>query len=131
MKINKQITLDEEIMRKLREEDNASALIERLLREYYTFSSDKKKNLMIQKQILLKNYSKVAKNLKKDLKIMKQIEDLNVDLFSIRWLRGQNIEPSPISIRSYINGRELKAKYENFIKAYKLIQQHGDLFEKI
>ena len=41
MKTNKQITIDVELMEKLRGLDNASALINRLLKEYFEIRSDK------------------------------------------------------------------------------------------
>jgi len=131
MKINKQITIDVEIMEKLRQEDNASALIERLLREHYALGADKKKNLMIQKQIMLQNYSKTAKKLKKELKILKQIEEFGIDNIAIRWLRSRDLRPSTFEIINYVRGREIKVKIENFFKAFDIIKEHGDIFEKI
>jgi len=131
MKINKQITIDVEIMEKLRQEDNASALIERLLREHYALGADKKKNLMIQKQIMLQNYSKTAKKLKKELKILKQIEEFGIDNIAIRWLRSRDLRPSTFEIINYVRGREIKVRIENFFKAFDIIKEHGDIFEKI
>jgi hypothetical protein len=131
MKINKQITLDSEIMEKLRQEDNSSALIERLLREYYSISGDKKKNLMIQKQILLKNHSKIAKQMRKEINLYKKVESLNIDQFSIRWLRTQIECPSTMSIVNYKRGRDLEINSENFIKAWEVINKNVELFEKI
>jgi len=131
MKTGKQITLDVEIMEKLRQEENASALIERLLREHYSFSSDKKKNLMIQKEIMLKNYSKAAKLIKKEINLMRKVELLGMDTFSIRWLRSQDIMPNTLSIRAYRNGRDLNINTENFIKAWEVITDNVDIFAKV
>lgn len=131
MKTNKQITLDTEIMEKLRQEDNASALIERLLKEYYALGTDKKKNLMLQKEIMLKNYSKTAKNLKKELKIMKQIEGLGADTFAIRWLRGHETRPGTFEVGNYRRNRNLQTTTENLIKCWEVINNNVQLFEKI
>lgn len=43
MKTSKLFTIDVEIVQKLQQEDNASALVERLLKEYFTFTGDGKK----------------------------------------------------------------------------------------
>ena len=45
-KINKNFTLDIEIVEKLRQIDNASNLVETLLKEYFQFTGEKKNNLM-------------------------------------------------------------------------------------
>jgi hypothetical protein len=131
MKINKQITIDSEIMEKLRQEENASALIERLLRDHYQFSVDKKKNFLIQKQMQLKNFSKVAKMMRKEVNLLKKVEFLKMDQFSIRWLRGQDQCPGHWQIINYKKGRDLAIPTENFEKAWEVINKNGDIFEKI
>jgi hypothetical protein len=131
MKTNKQITIDMEIMEKLRQEPNASGLIEQLLREHYSMNGDKKKNLMLQRQIQLKNYSKAAKQMKKEIKLFKIVDDLGIDQFSIRWLRGQEVQPSFMQTRNYKQGREIKTPIENFQKAWEVINKNVELFQKI
>jgi len=44
MKTNKTYSIDVEIAQKLENEDNASALIEKLLRDHYSFDAGKKKS---------------------------------------------------------------------------------------
>jgi hypothetical protein len=63
MKINKYISLDEDIFHKLQREDNASELVNRQMREYYDVKSCKsieqiKNNLSEIKQILKDNRRK-------------------------------------------------------------------------
>lgn len=131
MKIPKLMTIDEEIIQKLKQEPNASALVERLLKEYYAFGGDKKKNQMIQREILLKNYSKTVKNLKKEMKIMKQVESLGADQFAIRWLRAHEIKPGHYETSAYRRNRNLQATTENLLKAWEVINNNVQLFEKI
>jgi len=131
MKTNKQITLDVEIVEKLRAESNASALIERLLKEHYKFDVEKKKDLIQMKMISLKNYSKVAKELKNEVKILQRIQTMGIDNFSIRWLRGQDFKPDTLQCAQYRRGRELSIKSDTLQEAWEVINKNLNIFEKI
>jgi len=131
MKINKQITIDEEIMGKLRQEDNASGLIERLLREHYEFNSEKKNNHLLNRMIMLKNYSKKAKELKNEVKIFNKIEQRGVDYKAIRWLRGHDLCPSTFECAQYRKGREIKVTSADLQEIWEVINKNVGIFEKI
>ena len=131
MKSNKMVTLDEEIIRKLREESNCSALINRLLMEHYEITSGKKKQLVQLKEILLKNYSKKAREVRNEVKILRKVEALCVDVRAIRWLRGQNYRPDILQVSRYKRDRGIRATVQDFITAHELIKKHELIFEKV
>jgi hypothetical protein len=94
-------------------------------------SPEKKNNLMIQKQIMLKNYSNKAKQIRNEVKFYKKVEDLGADVFTIRFLRGFDLCPSPIQLINYKRGRELSITLENLQKIWEVINKNVGIFEKI
>jgi len=131
MKINKQITLDSEIMEKLRQEGNASALIEGLLKEHYEFNGEKKNNHLQNRMILLKNYSKKAKDLKNEVKIFNKIEQLGCDYKTIRWLLGHDSCPDILECHRYKEGRGIKIRTADLQSVWDIINKKKEVFEKI
>jgi len=131
MKINKQITLDSEIMEKLRQEVNASGLIERLLREHYEFNNEKKNNHLQNRMILLKNISMKARKLKNEVKIFNKIEQRGIDNKAIRWLRGHDLCPSTFECAQYRKGREIKVTSSDLQEVWEVINKKPEIFEKI
>lgn len=131
MKVNKMISIDVEIMRKLSETDNASALINRLLAEHFEISGKKKQSLTETKEIYLKNYLKKAKEVKNEVKVLRKVEGMGIDVRAIRWLRGHGEVPGTFAISQYRRGRGIKATIDQFREAYNLIEKHGDLFEAV
>lgn len=130
-KINKNFTLDSEIVEKLKQLDNASALVERLLKEHFQFNDEKKKNLIQQTAYQLKNYSIVAKKLKKEMKLLKELDDLQLDKFTLRWLMQFSTAPTNMERIDYSRQRGITLNHEKIIKAWEVIQKDVGLFEKI
>lgn len=129
MKVSRLFTIDVELAEKLKQLDNQSELINNLLKEHFSFSS-KKTGISEQKQAIFEQMKKKMRDMRKEIKIISEFEALNIDNFGIRWLKGQETEPSIFAIRAYLRGRELNNTTEQYLKGYKLIQEHGDLFEK-
>jgi hypothetical protein len=130
-KINKNFTLDIEIVEKLRQIDNASALVENLLKQHFQFNGEKKNSLMNQMTFQLKNYSQTAKFLKKNIKILAEFEKKGIDKYLIRWLRGQEVVPTLSEVIAYRRDRSLEIKSDEIIKTWEVVNKNVQLFEKI
>jgi hypothetical protein len=118
-----------ELAEKLKQIPNQSGFLNDLLKEHFSISS-KKIGIIEQKQAIFSNLKKKMRDMRKEIKIFSDFEAIGLDHFAIRWIKGQESEPSIWQIREYIRSRELEIKSEDFLKAYKLISEHGDLFQK-
>ena len=130
MKVSKLFTIDVEIAERLKSSGNSSALINKLLKEYYEIRSDKH-GIFEEKRAIFEDLKKKMRQTRKEYTIISTLEAFKLDRFSIRWLKAQDQEPSILSIREYVRGRELNAQSENFLKAWRLLKEHGNLFEGI
>lgn len=130
-KINKNFTLDIEIVDKLKQIDNASKLVEDLLRQHFQFTGEKKNNLMQKTAFQLKNYSETAKKLKKEMKLLKEFEILNIDKYTLRWLLGFSEKPGMNDVISYRRQRDIDLNSDKVFKAWEVIKKDVQLFEKI
>jgi predicted CopG family antitoxin len=84
MKINKYISIDEEIFRHLSRETNASDLINELLKAHYNKKSFENVEILMQKYAEIKQINK--ENHKKEKELFKKIDNLkqkNKDFFEI------------------------------------------------
>jgi hypothetical protein len=129
MKVSRLFTIDVELAEKLKQSGNQSSIINNLLKEHFSTSS-KKSGIIEQKQAIFSNMKKKMRDLRKEIKIFADFEKLSIDNFGVRWLKGQESEPSIFAIKSYTRGRELNNTTEQYLKGWKLINEHGDLFEK-
>lgn len=129
MKVSRLFTIDVELAEKLKQSGNQSSIINNLLKEHFSTSS-KKCGVIEQKQAIFSNMKKKMRDLRKEVKILTDFEKLSIDNFGVRWLKGQETEPSIFSIKAYTRGRELNNTTEQYLKGWKLIHDHGDLFEK-
>jgi len=130
-RVNKNFTLSLEIVQKLGEIDNASALIDRLLTEHFALNSQKKKNLTEKYTNQLKNYSKAVKNLKKNLKIINFFDEKGIDARAVRWLLGHDELPSVLETVNYLNGRELKIKSKDFQECWEIVNKNRDVLAEM
>jgi hypothetical protein len=129
MKVSRLFTIDVEIAEKLKQTPNQSGFVNDLLKEHFSISS-KKSGIVEQKQAIFSNLKKKMRDMRKEIKVFSEFEAIGLDHFALRWIKGQSEEPSIFSIREYIRGRELEVKTEDFLKAFRLIKNNGDLFEK-
>lgn len=130
-KVNKNFTISVELVEKLKQCDNASALIEELLKQHYKFNDEKKKNLIQNTAFQLKNYSTHAKKLKKEMKLLKEFENLKIDRFTLRWLLSFSECPGMNDTITYRRQRDINLNSDIVIKAWRLIQKDVALFEKV
>lgn len=126
MKTNKQITIDVELMEKLRGLDNASALINRLLKEYFEIRSDKS-SLLEEKQAILDQIKQKKKKIAKDIRIIAEWEALGFDHYCKNWLKTRGQRPTEYEIKQYIKGRELDIPIEVFLKGYDMLNKFKEL----
>lgn len=75
MKINKYISIDEDIFRQLSRESNASDLINEQLKEYYNIKNCENIEILKQKLVEIKRINK--ENRKKERKLLQKIDKLD------------------------------------------------------
>lgn len=128
MKVSKLITIDVEIAEKLKQYPNSSGLINQLLKDHLQIMGGKT-SVFEEKKAIFDDLKKKMAQIRKENKIISEFEALKLDKFALRWVLGQEKEPSFASIREYCRGRSLSIPSENFIKAFALVNKHGDLFK--
>lgn len=129
MKVSRLFTIDVEIAEKLKEFPNQSKYVNDLLNENLQ-NSHKNTSILQQKEANLSNFKKKMAQIRREIKIFSKFEELGLDNYCIRWIKGQETEPSIWSAREYIRSRGLEIQTEKLISAYKLIKENGNLFEK-
>lgn len=133
VKLNVHFTIDLEICEKLTKIDNKSALVEKLLREYFQFFTKNNENEAEIRLKIAKDHAKLARNLKKEAKILKVIDKF--DVYTIRWLR-ENFKKERPYLQDYVSYKRqrehnINYPFEEIIKLWEVINKHGNLFEKI
>jgi len=74
---------------------------------------------------------KEQKKLKKESKILGSVLDTKIDPRAVRWLLGHEEKPSSMEIINYKRGRDLDVKVEDMARAWDIIDENRELFEKI
>lgn len=130
MKINKNFTIDLDIVEKLNKIDNSSKLINDLLIDYFEVSSEKS-TIFDQKVAVLKQNKAKMKQIKKEIKIFKFLEDQKFDQKCINWIYGKDFKYEDSDIDNYISHRaiKLKIKISDFRKCSDIVQKNGYLFK--
>lgn len=129
MKVSRLFTIDVELAEKLKQMPNQSAYVNQILKESLSLSS-KKSDIIEQKQAIYSNFKKKMREIRREIKIFSEFEEIGLDNFAIRWIKGQQTEPGFWTIKEYLKGRELKITEQQILKAYKIIKENGNLFEK-
>lgn len=129
MKVSRLFTIDVEIVEILAKHSNKSGLVNQLLKDYFEISSSKK-GILEQKRAIFGQYKHKIKEIRKEIKVFSEFSKLEIDSYGMRWLKGQKEEPSIIAIREYIKGRMLKNTTEQYLKGWKMLQEHGVFFEQ-
>lgn len=129
MKVSRLFTIDYEIAEKLKTFSNQSHYVNELLKENLSISS-KKSGVIEQKQANLINLKSKMREIRKEIKVFSAFEELKLDNFAIRWLKGHMQEPSHWEMREYIKSRNLEIKTEDFLNAWNLIKHNEHIFEK-
>jgi len=112
MKIPKLIGFDEEIYKKLQKEDNAAALVNKLVAQHYQNFQSGMRNPLEIRQIQLKNYSRNAKKIRKEAKILQKIYKM-ADSQTIRWLIANidNLGADNYLLHNYLLKKNIKLTY--------------------
>jgi len=128
MKVSRLFTIDVEIAEKLRNIDNASSLVNQLLRDHLEVRAGNN-NIADQKKAIASNLKKKMFKIRKEIKIFDQLEAIGFDNFCIKFCQLHD-NPDVLLISKYIRGRNLNIKTEDFKKGYDLIKKNEHLFEK-
>jgi len=130
MKINVHFTIDEEIVKKLRQIENRSQLVETLLKGHLVnFRQGETPDMVKAKE--LKDLSKKAKSLRKQMKIIKQVIKLVGDMKSVQFIKGQVETWGSLNqeeTERYIRSRRLGIAFEDMIKAMEIINNNVAVF---
>jgi hypothetical protein len=128
MKINKNFTLDLDLVEKLNKIDNSSKLINNLLTDYFSCSSGNN-DIFEQKKAFLKQNKAKMKQLNKEIRIFKVLDQLNFDQKCINWIFNKEFKYTEEDIDSYKSKRSIKISIENFMKCAKMVQDNNVLFK--
>jgi hypothetical protein len=128
MKINKNFTLDIDLVEKLNKIDNSSRLVNDLLSDYFSIMSEKN-TIFEQKQAILKQNKAKMKEIKRDLKLFKFLETQKFDQRCINYVCNKEFKYSDDEIDTYITNRKIKISFENFRKCGEIIKDNGNLFK--
>ena len=133
MKVRKDITIDLEIAQKLEKFDNASSIINNLLKDYLN-QNDRKGSEIEKKVAFLRDISKKTKVIRKEVKVFKSIERIGFDTKCINWclnsLENDFEDSLNTRIDNYIFVRRLKIKNSEFKRGFELIEKNVGLFKK-
>lgn len=128
MKINKNFTLDVDLVEKLTKLDNSSRVVNDLLSDYFKVSSTKS-SIFEQKKAYLKQNKAKIKQINKEIKILKLLETLNFDQKCINWAYNKEFKYTDDDIDNYKHNRSIKISIENFKKCCDIVEKNGYLFK--
>lgn len=130
MKFHKVFTLDVVVCERLKEEENASALVNELLIEYYATIYGKK-SILEQKKAIFDQLKKKKNQLSRELRALSTVEDLGIDQKAVRWCKGHEKEPLTSETFEYIKGRQLCMESKALKQGWKIIIRNQHAFQKI
>ena len=128
MKINKNFTLDIDIVEKLSKIDNASKVVNDLLGEFL-INSNEKDTVFEQKTALLKQNKAKMKQIKAEIKIFTTLDKLNFDQRCINWCFNKEFIYTDEDIDRYKFPRQIKISIDNFRKCAELVEKNVSLFK--
>jgi len=115
MKINKIFCIDYDLYEKLAKIDNQSRLVSDLLKDYFSFSSEKN-DIFDQKVTILKQNKAKMKQIRAEIKLYKTIQALNFDQKCINWVHNKEFKYTDEDIDNYKSIRKIKISIDNFKK---------------
>jgi hypothetical protein len=128
MKVNKNFTLDIDIVEKLAKFDNCSNIVNALLKDYLS-CSNQKNDILEQKIALLKQNKAKMRAINKEIRIFKTLNLLDFDQKCINWVLNKEFKFTDEEIDNYKYSRKLKISIETFKKCIELIKNNGYLFK--
>jgi hypothetical protein len=131
MKIQKLIGFDSEVYQKLSKTDNASALVNDLVRKHFANFCLGIKNPLELRINQLKNYSKSAKKLRKEAKILGKVYKM-VDNSVVSWVLANqdNLGANNYNFHKYLLKRNIKVSYDQEDKIVEEIKNNVGLFKE-
>lgn len=128
MKINKNFTLDYDLVEKLNKIDNSSRLVNDLLSDYFKVSITNN-TIFEQKKAFLKQNKAKIKQINKEIKLLRLLDTLNFDQKCINWAFNKEFKYTEEDIDNYKHNRSLKISIENFKKCCEVVEKNGYLFK--
>lgn len=116
MKTSKLFTLDVDVAERLKQESNASNLVNRLLTEHFSIKNRDKR---VEKQLRIKQLKTKMKQINQELKVEDALKELKVDDKCIAWIRGNYPNIHPIMWRDYCRSRGLDLNLSKIIEIIK------------
>jgi hypothetical protein len=128
MKINKNFTLDIDIVEKLSKIENSSRLVNDLLNNYLT-SFNEKDTLFEQKVNILKQNKAEMKQIKAEIKVFKTLQGFNFDQKCINWCFNKEFKYTEEDMDKYKSTRCIKISLDNFKKCCEIVEKNVALFK--
>jgi hypothetical protein len=130
MKVNKNFTLDIEIVDKLSKMDNGSKIVNDLLSDYFA-NNGTNLNIFEQNKLKLKQNRLKMRQIRAETRAISTLERYNFDLKCVNWITGKEFIYTDDDIYQYLLRRnpKIKISIEDFIKCSNIVQKNGAIFK--